>query len=158
MTLQQALFDAQPTRTCNAAASSWLIDHLRAAGHLTESGLTRRARPRPCPSCGTWTVCGLDADVLALEARCDTTPLTQLGEVVALAAGRRTVELVHTRGRFELEQRWADHIAARPPAAGRYDVLAEHRCHQELGALMPGLSTTSAFAPVARTTSEEPGF
>lgn len=106
----------------------WLVDHLRATGALTETGLSRRARPRRCYRCRAWTVTGLDADVLALEAACDPTPLSALGEVLALATGRRTVDLVATRGRLELEQRWADHIAAFPPGSGHGDVLAEHRC------------------------------
>lgn len=157
MTLQQALFDAQPVRTNDAGPAPWLIEQLIRSGTLTETGLSRRARPRPCARCHTWTVCGLDADTLALEAHCDPQPLTPLGEVIALATGRRTLELVRTRGRLELEQRWADHIESRlagnTPGA---DVLATHRCGQPIAA---SYSTTSVHAPPTRTaTAEEPGF
>lgn len=155
MTLQQALFDAQPIRTDSTTPAPWLVDRLIHTGAMTETGLTRRARPRPCASCGAWTVCGLDADMLALEARCDTTPLTALGEVLVLATGRRTAELVQTRGRFQLEQRWADHIESRPAGAGRYDVLAEHRCRQPIPPSYA--AATSHHRPVS-TQTQEPGF
>lgn len=157
MTLQQALFDAQPSRPSGdgTGLTPWIVDRLIRTGAMTETGLTRRARPRPCPSCGTWTVCGLDADILALEARCDTTPLNALGEVLVLAGGRRTVELVHTRGRYQLEQRWADHIEGRPAGAGRYDVLAEHRCRQPVP---PAYAAPTAHHRPAHTQTEEPGF
>lgn len=125
------LFDQAPTRHTEPARPQ-VVDALIRTGRLTETGLSRRARPRPCARCGIWTIAGLDADRLALEAHCDPTPLTALGEVVALAAGRRTLELVRTRGRLELEQRWADHIADQPAGTTRGDVLATHQCHQPI--------------------------
>lgn len=161
MSLQQVLFDAQAdtirARVDDAPITPWIIDRLIRSGAMTESGLTRRARPRPCPSCGAWTVCGLDADLLALEARCDATPLTALGEVLALAAGRRTVELVRTRGRLQLEQRWADHIEGRPAGAGTYDVLAEHRCGQPIP---PAYAAPTTHVTPTSTShqDQEPGF
>lgn len=165
MSLQQTLFDTQAeairTRRDDAPLTPWIVERLIRSGAMTETGLTRRARPRPCPTCGTWTVCGLDADTLALEARCDVTPLTALGEVLVLATGRRTVELIHTRGRLQLEQRWADHIEGRPagglPGLSPYDVLAEHRCGQPIP---PAYAAQTVHQPPSTTTREtqEPGF
>lgn len=134
----------------------WLIDHLVRSGALTESGLTRRARPRRCPGCGTWTLAGLDADVCALEAHADPTPLTPLGEVAALLGGVRTVELVNSGGRHQLEQRLPDHIEGRPACSGRFDVLALHRCGQPIPRQF---AAASAFTPkTAAATTEEPPF
>lgn len=143
--LLATLFDNQPARPATAP-TPWLIAHLTRAGHLDETGLSRRARPRPCPLCRTWTVAGIDDDIAAFSTHADPTPLNQLGEVAALIAGRRTVELVHTGGRLQLEQRWADHIETRPAGQGRYDVLAVHACGQPIPD-DPALTLTSAHAP-----------
>lgn len=151
MTLIATLFEAQPNRP-DGPANPWLVDHLKATGALTESGLSRRARPRRCPTCSAWTVSGLDADILAFETHADPVPLSALGEVLALAAGRRTVELGLSRGRLELEQRWADHIASRPAGTGRYDVLAEHRHGLPVPATW---STASAFTATTATPAQE---
>lgn len=155
MSLLDALFDATPARPTDPAAP-WLIDRLIQAGNLTETGLSRRARPRPCLRCRTWTIAGLDADQCALEAHCDPTPLTPLGEVLALAQGRRTLELATTGGRLQLEQRWADHITGHPAGAGRYDVLATHDCEQP--PIPAAYTAPSTFTPPHRATTEEPGF
>lgn len=140
------LFDqpTPPIPTTPATPDPWLIRHLVAAGHLTETGLSRRARPRPCPTCHTWTLTGLDDDLCAFEATCDPAPLTTLGEALALIAGRRTLALRRTRGRLELDQRWADHIEAEPAGSPRLDVLATHTC----GHPIPTAWTApSAFTP-----------
>lgn len=136
-------------------AAPHLVDALIRTGRLTETGLSRRARPRPCPRCGTWTIAGLDADRCALEAHCDPTPLTALGEVIALASGRRTLELVRTRGRLELEQRWADHIADQPAGTTRGDVLATHLCHQPIPSAWTRPST---HIPPVRPAADQPDF
>ena len=146
MTALATLFDDSQARRATTPTTPpppRIVERLIHTGAITEAGLSRRARPRPCPRCGAWTIAGVDADILALEAHCDPTPLTPLGEALALATGRRTVELIHTRGRYELEQRWADHIAGRPAGAGRrYDVLAEHRHHDPIPTAW---STDTAF-------------
>lgn len=134
--------------TTQTAPAPWLVDHLVHTGVMTETGLTRRARPRPCPHCSTWVITGLDADTLALEAACDPQPLNTLGEAMALVAGRRTLNLTRTRGRLELEQRWADHVESQPAGTGRADVLAEHVCGQPIPA---SWNTTSRFKPTPGT-------
>lgn len=148
MSLLATLFDIP---TADGAIPPAVLEHLQREGHLTETGLTRRARPRTCVRCQAWTVAGLDADILALEARCDPTPLSALGEVLALVDGRRTVDLIRTRGRLELEQRWGEHIDTFPAGGGHGDVLASHVCGQPIPATW---SATSVHAPPrSRTTT-----
>lgn len=140
------LFEQAPIRTAGQP-EPWIIDRLIRTGAITETGLSRRARPRPCPTCKTWTITGLDADVMAFEATCDPAPLTPLGEVAALMAGRRTLGLVQRSGRYELEQRWAEHIDA---DRHRLDVLASHTCGQPITG--EALVQSSAFKPASSST------
>jgi hypothetical protein len=84
---------------------------------------------------------------MAFEAACDPEPLTMLGEVSALAAGRRTLNLVQRAGRFELDQRWAEHIDA---GRSRLDVLASHLCGRPI--VGDGLTRPSTFTPLASST------
>lgn len=102
----------------------WLLERLEAQGHIN-NGITRAARPRRCPTCRATTITGLDADLASLPAIVDPTPLSPLGEALALIAGRITYAL-DTRGqRFELDHRTSFHIKG-----GRrdVDVLATHIC------------------------------
>lgn len=108
----------------------WLQDHLEATGRANTDGIGRAINTRTCPGCGQATVTGLDADVAALPARCDPHPVDQVGELIALATGRRTYDLTPTSGRLELYHRECWHIAARR----RYPVLAQHACGQPLPA------------------------
>lgn len=134
------LFETGPSTPAGPPAPR-VIEHLIRAGHMTTEGLTRRAKARRCPKCSAWCVAGIDADLMAFETWADPQPLTALGEVVALASGRRTTALVRTRGRLELEQRWAEHIADQPAGTARADVLAAHACHQPI----PTTWTTSSI-------------
>lgn len=109
-------------------ASDWLLEHLVTAGHLTETGISRRARVRRC-HCRARILVGLDDIVAAFEARCDPTPLTALGEALAAVTGRRTWALRREGARYVLDPRTADDIAAWPAGTRqREDVLAEHVC------------------------------
>lgn len=131
MTTGQALLGALASRRHDHqdAPDAGVLRHLIRAGHLTESGLSRRARPRPCPHCCAWTIAGLDADVCALETHVDPSPLTPLGEMLALLDHRPTFELVRAEGRFQLERRHAWRITFAPAGSTpRADVLALHRC------------------------------
>lgn len=107
---------------------SWLLDHLIRAGHVTETGLARRARIRTC-ECGERVLAGLDAEVCAFEVHADPMPLTALGEALALIDGRRTFAVHHEGGRYVLD--WRDgHSITEAPAGTqpREDVLRGHRC------------------------------
>lgn len=98
----------------------WLKDH------IAENA--RRATLKTCPRCHAPVIVGLDADVAAFKATCDPTPLTPLGEYIALADGRITYDLAGGYSRKELWQRTALNIQT----ARRYPVLTEHRCGKPL--------------------------
>lgn len=85
--------------------------------------LTRRAHLEIHRSCQQHTLTGLDANRCALTVRVDPYPLTAIGEVEALRAGRHTYLLDHG----ELHPRTAWNIPGNPPSATR-TVLAEHDC------------------------------
>jgi hypothetical protein len=94
------------------------------ADATTHNGISRRAKDRTCV-CGAAILVGLDADRCAGEAHADVTPLTALGEALALIAGRATY-LRRGVFRVELDHRSSWHIAG--ASADQVDVLAEHRC------------------------------
>lgn len=101
----------------------WLQRMLIAKGVMTESGLFRKARIQRHRGCGLPILAGLDADLCALEARCDVAELTAEGEALALLAGRRTYELdanrhLHPRNRYAITRR----------SAQATTVLVEHHC------------------------------
>ena len=73
--------------------------------------------------CGADLLAGLDDDVAGLVARCDPYPLSPVGEVEALLAGRRTWHLRHRR----LERRDQFNVPGHPPCHDLL-VVAEHRC------------------------------
>lgn len=104
--------------------------HLITTGVITESGVSRAAKLRACTHCGHPVIRALDGDVLAFDVSCDPDPIDPLGEVLALAAGRRTYDAIPTKTRLELEPRHPAHITG----PHRYPVLAEHRCGQPLPA------------------------
>jgi hypothetical protein len=93
-------------------------------------GATRAAGIRLCPKCRAPIITGLDADICAFTVRVDPTPLTPLGEAVAVLQGRTTYNLAGGPGRKELDPREAHHIEK----PRRYPVLAEHRCNRPLDA------------------------
>lgn len=103
--------------------NTWLRQLLTDKGVLTENGLSRKAKIRR-HKCGTACIAGLDAPLLAFEAWCDLTPLSNHGEAQALIHGRRTYDLTQR----ELNRRDTHHIAHQP--AHTTTVLTEHLCHQ----------------------------
>lgn len=100
--------------------------------------------------CGTPILVGLDNDRAALVARVDEQPLTALGEVYALTAGRRTYRLHH--GALDRRDRW--NIPDHPPSHGT-PVHAEHWCADPLPAewCLPPLPT-----PAPAILTDEIGF
>lgn len=85
---------------------------------------SRAATLRLCPTCKRPVLTGLDADHLALKATCDPTPLTALGEAVALITGRRTYTLTPGKDRKELDYRDEWRIAN----PTKNPILASHQC------------------------------
>jgi hypothetical protein len=94
------------------------------ADATTHNGISRRAKHRACV-CGAVILVGLDADRAAGEARVDVTPLTAVGEALAILTGRATY-LRRGAFRLELDHRSSWHIAG--ASADDVTVLAEHRC------------------------------
>lgn len=110
----------------------WLRRHLEASGHLSPDGVTRAARTTHCRRCGAVVMRGLDGDKAAFPATVDPEPLTALGEVLALLAGRGTYELRWVGHRYELDARDQWQIQGRPPA--EIHAVAEHACGSGLTA------------------------
>ena len=107
-------------------APAWLEAHLQAIGVADSHGLAgtfRTARTRPCTTCGTQVIAGLDAEVGAFPATVEPTPLNETGEILALLAGRTTYSL-DAKGRLWVRQ------AHNIPAPWRGIVLPEHKCGQ----------------------------
>ncbi|MBA9003752.1 hypothetical protein [Thermomonospora cellulosilytica] len=114
----------------------------------TRAGDTSRAATlRLCRKCRAPVIVGLDADRAARTAYCDPTPLTELGEAVAVMQNRRTYDLMSGPSRKELSPREADHI--RKPRL--YPVLAEHKCGAPLAAF-------AVPAPARQDIDDEPPF
>lgn len=126
---QPTLLDVLATQRNQTTPSRWLLGHLIAAGHLTESGLGRRARLRKC-TCKAHILAGLDDDVAAFETACDPIPLNPLGEALALVEHRRTYLLRKDGKGYVLDHRHAAAIARRPAGTTpRADVIRQHRCN-----------------------------
>lgn len=145
-TAEPTLLDllATPIPAASPAAPKperWLVEHLLAAGHVTETGLTRRARVRAC-RCGAPILAGLDADLLAFEVQVDPIPLTAIGEALAQVEGRATFELWGAGGHYELEPRTSRRIAHFSPSTHRVDLLRAHLCRgRDLAAAEVATST-----------------
>lgn len=126
----------------------WLKTMLIAQGHMTETGLTRNAKIRICKRCSIPTLAGLDADIMALEARCDLADLNRLGEVMILAQGRDTYTLVGKR----LNRRDQYTIVGRPAGNPDRPVLAAHQCGQRIPT-----EWTTPYAPPTPSTGPNAG-
>jgi len=114
---------------------------------MAESGATRKVRPRRCNLCNAVILLALDGDICALEARVDPTPLTELGEALALLEGGRTYNLRREGPRFVLDPRDSHQITWAPATSRtRMDVLRAHRCHADppAGALVAPTSFVEA--------------
>lgn len=98
-------------------------------------------------------ITGFDGDTVAMTAVVDPAPLSALGEALAQLAGRYTVSLDTEGGRLVLNARTSWRIPARPAGAGRFDVLAEHRCSAP-----PLPSIPTAYQRTAVTTTQEAPF
>lgn len=119
----------------NAPMDTWLRDHLVRSGHLTETGISRRARLTPCPGsvggrrCPDLVLAGLDDDWAALEARTDPLPLSPLGEALAAVEDRATYALSRTGAGWMLDRRDHHKITYAPAGSrSRRDVVRQHRC------------------------------
>lgn len=98
----------------------------------------KRAKPRPGGSeaCRAWTCNKCGAPVMrgpsgAFTAVVDPAPLTAVGELAAVLAGRQTYRLRWTAGTYyELWFREALDMRASPPGTDPLvDVVVGHQCH-----------------------------
>lgn len=105
----------------------WLAKYLEDTGKLGPDRIGRAAKLRRCKTCGRYILTGLDNDMCASVANADPTPVSPLGEALALIGGRRTYTLRQTTDRLELQIRDRWQIAG-SPAGTRHDVLPEHTC------------------------------
>jgi hypothetical protein len=114
---------------------AWLRRHLHDTGAMVD-GVTRRARIQTCPRCHRVVIRGLTDEPCSTLATADPTPLSNLGEALALMQGRVTYDLAYRGGRLELDDRDDFHIKGSPPETPNWwranaDVLAEHRCNTD---------------------------
>lgn len=121
--------------------------HLETTTGVDPTGTRRAAARTTCRTCRAPVIRALDGDVLAFEVTADPIPLDPVGELLAIAAGRRTYDAVTVRGRIELEPRRPTHIPIR-----RHPILADHHC----GHPIPAAVTTDADAQEA--TNDAPPF
>lgn len=136
--------------TIKTPMPAWLLKQLEDQGRIV-NGITRAARIRTCPTCRHTTITGLDADLAALPAIVDPSPLTSLSEAFAIMAGRITYALVVGRGgRLELDHRTSFHIAGKR----QVDVLATHVCNTSPLPSQPSVYQRTVAAPAG----SEPPF
>lgn len=109
------------------------------------------AKMRMCKNCSSPILVGLDDHVAGVKVEIDPTPITQLGEAVALLADRGTYELHRRGGRQEIAHRQEWNI--RGPRAR--PVFPAHRCGQPLD---DHLDTTWTTPPVEQQYPTPDGF
>jgi len=105
----------------------WLVRHLETIGAMGNDRIGRRIRATRCRHCACPILVGLDSDRCAWVARATPSPLSPLGEAVAILNGQATYALHVGAGMAELQIRDRWQIAG-CPAATRFDVLAAHVC------------------------------
>lgn len=86
-----------------------------------------------CRKCRQPVLVGLDGDLCAWIATVDRTPLSPLGEALALLAGRATYHLRQNGRRLYLDRRDRWQIAGNPAGESErlwpFDVVADHVCN-----------------------------
>jgi hypothetical protein len=107
--------------------NGWLWRHLEETGAGNPDRIGRQVRATVCRTCHAPTLTGLDNDMCAGVAHADPTPLSPLGEALALLGGRNTYTLHQASGRLELQIRDQWQIQG-SPAGTRHDVLPAHTC------------------------------
>lgn len=98
-----------------------------------ETTATRRARAVLCRHCRRAVMLGITAIPGGLTIQADPSPLSRLGEALALMTGRRTVELRWVGDRYEIDLRDHFRIRGSPAGTNGVDVLVVHDCAQAQG-------------------------
>lgn len=102
----------------------WVIETVAARTGIDVREASRKARATVCPTCSAHVIVGLDADMCAFTARADPTPLSRIGEVLALAAHRATYTYTGKPPRLDSRDKYAITRAS----AAEVIVLPEHVC------------------------------
>lgn len=103
---------------------AWVEAKLIADHDMTPQRVTGKPRQRTCPTCTQHVVVALIAHTGTVAA-VDLAPTTTVGELVAIAAGRRTFLVTSFYG---IERRFDFDIAYLTADKAR-DVHVEHSCH-----------------------------
>lgn len=103
----------------------WLKQHLEDTGVWNTDGVSVRGKVRRHP-CGRYVVVVLSDGMWPVVV--DITPLSPLGEALAVLAGRSTFALRDAGNRVEVDIRSAIEIKGSPAGTERYDVVAAHEC------------------------------
>lgn len=119
----------------------------------------RNTTSRRCRQCKAAVLVGLDGDLCAFPTTADPTPLSPLGEALALLAGRATLHLRATPdgGRYlDRRDRWQ--IQGEPAGTANrlfpFDVVAAHVCHSPP---LPSIPTNLPDKPEARKDQNNAG-
>lgn len=143
-------YDTNPRpRSPSQTQPTWLARHLEATGATNPDGYGRTIRAAICRKCGAHVIRGLDADRAALPTTADPEPITITGELIAIANGLTTYDLVKHSTRPELDHRNQWRISG----PRRNPVLAEHRC----GTTWPTQPAPTP-APTPRKAGDDPNF
>ena len=107
----------------------WLTQHLIESGAITTDSASRNARAQHCRQCGTLVLRGLDEQHCAFDTTVDINPVTHIGEIIALARGKRSYFLLREatssgHSTWTINRRELHHHQANKPAI----IVVEHRC------------------------------
>ena len=80
-----------------------------------------------CRDCKAPVLAGLSEDWMAWVVTVDSSPLSPIGEMLAVLGGLRTYELRAHQQTLALWQRDRWQIRGRPPGV-KFDVVADHQC------------------------------
>lgn len=126
--------------------------YLISLGLISGDGYNRWAIHARCPKCRATVLQGLDNAVCGLPVRAGLVCLDAVGELLALAGGRRTYELrPKAGGRIDLQRRDRWMMARRG-----YPVVADHRCGQQLPVGQECATLASLYRNVVQPPSEAP--
>jgi hypothetical protein len=102
---------------------TWLADRL---GAPTRRGVTAER----CRDCRAQILFGWDDDVAATRVAVEPTPLTPMGEAIALLGGRSSYTLKSRKAGLALWRR--DHWQIAGIKSPRIDIVATHKCGESL--------------------------
>lgn len=95
-----------------------------------------RVQAKRCPNCRRSVLAGPSSDT-GLEIVADPSPLSNLGEALALMDDRATVMLRWFGNRYEIYSRDQTRIEGTPASTNGVDVLVRHECARATGPPLP---------------------